>query len=438
MSGAGDVVADVLGFGGSSGTDHGSSNWAAWGHPEIRSMLDTSVDPGDISDAASAWREQGRNTVDVITGLTHDLKGIVAGGWRGGSADAALTALDPISQWSAGQADVAERTTELMDASGLCAGQAKTTVPPPKFYDWGESLTSLAAGGVPGAVVDAVAQEREQSQLHADAVRIMTDVYSAPINDYRAAVPMYAKLVDPTLRPPEHLPKPGPAPRSAYPGAGAPGAGAPGGGMTGAGAPGGGVGTQGGGRVAHTLSAPTAGTQPSPVALQSVTSGVPVSHGGGQVVSDQGTHRHQQVGGQVAAAAVTAAAGVPVMGQIAGGVRRARAAGGVRLGGGEVGGSSGGGGRAGAGHPAEFGPRPSTVAEEGQPGAGPGRGATGMGFGRANPGEMMAPMGGGRGRGGEDSEHRRPSYLIEMDDIFTDGRKVAPAVIGQDPPEQDD
>jgi hypothetical protein len=46
---------------------------------------------------------------------------------------------------------------------------------------------------------------------------------------------------------------------------------------------------------------------------------------------------------------------------------------------------------------------------------------------------MMAPMGAGRGKGGEDSEHRRPSYLIEMDDIFADGRKVAPPVIGDDP-----
>jgi hypothetical protein len=46
-------------------------------------------------------------------------------------------------------------------------------------------------------------------------------------------------------------------------------------------------------------------------------------------------------------------------------------------------------------------------------------------------------MGARRGKDGEDSEYRRPSYLIEMDDIFTDGRKVAPAVIGADPPDQD-
>jgi hypothetical protein len=417
-------------------------NWAAWGHPEIRSMLDTTVDPSDIHDGVRAWREQGRNTTDVLTRLTRELNEIVSGGWRGAAADRAITALDPINQWSAGQADTTELTTALMDASGFCAGQAKAVVPPPKSYDLGESLRSFASGGMAGLVNDVVAQEQQHAEAHAEAVRIMTNVYSAPINDYRAAVPTYPQLVDPTLQPPEQPPKPGPAPGPGYPGGEAPG---------------GGAGTHGGGHVAHTPSAhtahtpsaPTAHPQPAPVALQSVTSGVPVPHSGGQVASDQGTHGPPHVGGQVGAAAVAAAAaaaaGIPVMGQIAGDARRARAAsGGVRLGGGEVGGYPGGGGqvsgggRAGAGHPAEFGPRPSAVAEESRMGAGPGRGATGMGAGRANPGEMMAPMGGGRGPGGEDSEHRRPSYLIEMDDIFTDGRKVAPAVIGENLTEQDD
>ncbi|MGH3770186.1 MAG: hypothetical protein ACRDRW_02090, partial [Pseudonocardiaceae bacterium] len=141
-------------------------------------------------------------------------------------------------------------------------------------------------------------------------------------------------------------------------------------------------------------------------------------------------------------AAVAAAAGIPVMGQIGGDARRARAAsGGIRLGGGGTGGYPGGPGWVGASHHTEFGPRPSgplPVAEEGPMGAGSGRGATGMAAGRADLGGMMAPMGGGRGQGGEDSEHRRPSYLIEVDDVFADGRKVAPAVIGEDPPEQDD
>jgi hypothetical protein len=388
-----------------------SVNWAAWEHQAICSMLDTSVDPGDIGDGVGAWRDQGKNTRDVLTGLAPDLNRIVSGGWRGGSADRAINALGPIDQWSASVAETMEHITALMDASGSSAAQAKTTVPPPKSFDWGEWWHSFTTDGLAGIVDDAVAQEKAQSEAHAEAVRIMTNVYSAPINDYVAAVPTYPQLVDPTLQPPEQPPKPGPAPGPGYPGAGAPG----------------------GGHVAHPPSAPTT--------LQGVTSdgAGPALHGGGQVAPDQTTRQPQHVGGQVAAAA---AADVPMMAPIVGGEsRRARTAGGgVQFGdsypggGGQVSGI----GRVGTGHVAEFGPRPSSATAESRMGAGLGRGASDMRAGRAGAGEMMAPMGGGLGKGGADSEHRRPSYLIEMDDVFTDGRKVAPAVIGEDLPEQDD
>ncbi|MGH3827799.1 MAG: PPE domain-containing protein, partial [Pseudonocardiaceae bacterium] len=360
MSSGWDVVADALGFGGPSGTDHGSSNWAAWGHPEIRSMLDASVDPDDIGAATSAWREQGRNTTNVLTGLTRDLRGAVTGGWRGAAADAALGALDPIDRWSAVHAEIAERTTALMDSCGCSAGRAKATVPPPRTHDWGESLGSLAVGGVPGAVVDAVAQEQRQSQAHAEAVRIMTTVYSAPIKEYRAAVPTYPQLTDPTRQPPDQPPEAGPAPGLA---------GYPSGGVFA-----GGAATLVGGHVAHSpvlpiahqpavpighpspaamahsrpaptahpLGDPTTYPQPAPTALQNVTSGAPA-------VSAQDTAGFPQPGGQVAEAA-----GAPVMGQSASEARPARgASGGIRLGGG---GNPGSGGWGGASHSAEFGP----------------------------------------------------------------------------------
>ncbi|MGH3836500.1 MAG: PPE domain-containing protein, partial [Pseudonocardiaceae bacterium] len=191
MAGPVDIVADLLGFGGSSGTDGGSSNWAAWGHAEIRSMLDTSVDPSDISAAASAWRDLGRHATDVVTGLTRDLNETVSGGWRGAGADAAVAALGPFDQWSASVAEAADHTTALMDASGSSAGQAKATVPPAKSHDWGQSLRSFALGGPAGAVIDAVAQDQAQSEAHTEAVQIMNNVYSAPINDHRVAVPVY-------------------------------------------------------------------------------------------------------------------------------------------------------------------------------------------------------------------------------------------------------
>ncbi|MDQ2884132.1 MAG: PPE domain-containing protein [Actinomycetota bacterium] len=190
MAGVWDVVADALGFG-PSGNDHASSNWAAWGHEEIYSMLETSVDPADIDEAARTWRQQGRSTTDSITGCTRDLQGIVFDGWRGASADAALTALGPINQWSADHADTAEHTTRLMDDLASSTAQAKSAVPPPVSHDWSESLRSFAVGGGAGVLVDAVAQEQQKVDAHAEAVRVMTNVYSAPINDHRAAVPTY-------------------------------------------------------------------------------------------------------------------------------------------------------------------------------------------------------------------------------------------------------
>jgi hypothetical protein len=49
-----------------------------------------------------------------------------------------------------------------------------------------------------------------------------------------------------------------------------------------------------------------------------------------------------------------------------------------------------------------------------------------------------APFGAmGGGRGGEDKERRRPSYLVESDSdrLIGDLPRTAPAVIGQDPPD---
>jgi hypothetical protein len=421
MDGPIGVVAGLLGFGGASGNDHGSSNWAAWGHPEIYSMLHDSVDPGDIGDAAGAWCDQGRNTADVLTGFTRDINGIVTGGWRGVAADAATASLLPIDQWSTSVVEAADRTTQLMDASGSSVAQAKSSVPPPRAHDWGESLRSFAVAGPAGAMVDAVVQEQEQSDAHAEAVRIMHNVYSAPINDHSAAVPTYPQLIDPTQQPPDQAPTAGPAPATLYYGAGAPGAGAA---------------THGG----HVADAP-----PAAASLQGVTSGgsIPAPHGGGHVAPDQPITRPQHGGGQL-----PAAAGAPVMGQVVRGSAPggARAPGsGAPLGGriGRSPASAGGhlngvGHRSGVGrgpgHPAAFGPRPLGAAAEAAENraGGLGRGTGVPAAGRAGSGEMMTPMGAGRGKGGEDSEHRRPSYLIEMDDIFADGRKVAPPVIGDD------
>ncbi|HJT03162.1 MAG TPA: hypothetical protein VJ757_05970, partial [Pseudonocardiaceae bacterium] len=244
MPGAWDVVADLFGFGGPSGNDHGSSNWAAWGHEEIRAMLDHSVDPASIGETAQLWCNQGRSADDLVTALTRDLQQTVSGGWRGASADAALAPLGAINQWSASAAEIADHTSQLMADSGSSAAQAKAGVPPPRSHNWRESLFSFTTGGAAGALIDAVAQEQAQSDAHAEAVRIMTNVYSAPINDNRAAVATYTQLADPTQQPSEPIPTDSSVVAPGY--------------VSGGGAPASSAGPSATGHRAHTLAAPTA------------------------------------------------------------------------------------------------------------------------------------------------------------------------------------
>ncbi|MGH4016778.1 MAG: hypothetical protein ACRDSL_23165 [Pseudonocardiaceae bacterium] len=423
------TVAGVFGGGDPSGNDGGSSNWAAWGHEEIRSMLDDTVVPAHIHERARVWGELQTRAVDLVTGSANDQRNIVSNGWRGELAEAAIRSLTPVDEWANTLSAAMQNTSQLMDHSGSAADHAKAAVPEPQSHNWGQSLGSFAVGGGPGALVDAVAQDRAQEEARMEAVRIMHSAYSAPINESRVAVRTYPQLADPTLRPPEQAPVGGPSPGAGSGGAGMPGGGA-GGGVPGGGVPGGGAyqppavaGLQG---VPRGPGGP-GGPVPTPAQFNGPRSpGGPGNPGpgGGGFGSD-------------------AAAGVPFapLGGTGAGGDAERARRGFRGGGrpGVLGGRVGGGAGGGAG----FGPRGSGLgaasAADGRFGAGgvgSGAGAAGGAAGRGGVGGVpLAGAGAGRGQGGEDDEHRRPSYLIETDDIFGDGRKVAPPVIGEDPPE---
>lgn len=142
------AVAGVFDIGEPVGNDYGSSHWPGWAHDEICSMLDTTVDPGDVHEGARAWNEQREWAVDIVARLTDDLRRTVSDGWCGGSADAAIASLEPVDRWSISQSDAAEHTGRLLDDSGSAAGQAKVAVPPPIHHDWGQSLSTFNLSGV--------------------------------------------------------------------------------------------------------------------------------------------------------------------------------------------------------------------------------------------------------------------------------------------------
>lgn len=419
------TVASVFGGGDPSGNDGGSSNWAAWGHEDIRRMLDNTVDPADIEAGAQEWRRLQQLAMKIIKDSTAEQRQIVSNGWRGDSATAAIGSLEPVAEWADTLGTRMDDTSQLMSTSGSYAGEAKRMVPPYQPHDWGQSLGSFARGLGPGALIDAVAQDQAQANAQAEAVRIMSNVYSAPINENRAALPVFPQPPDPTLQPPDPALTGGPSPGSG--GSGVPGGG--GGSALGSGVPG------------------DSGRSQPPVSsgLQNLSGGpgssdLPDQSGGPRPLGAPGG------GGSAGSAVPPAAAAIPFVPPMSNGMTGADAerarrglpgAGGATPGGrpGGFGGRAGTGARSGigAGGEANFGPRGSG----GPAGTGPGGAGTGGGAAGRGAAGLAPAMGAGAGRGQreEDAEHQRPSYLIEVRDIFGDTRKVAPPVIGEDPPD---
>ena len=59
---AAETVVDVFDIGGASGNNGGSSDWEAWGHPDLYSMVQSSIDPADVQGGADAYRAIGTRT----------------------------------------------------------------------------------------------------------------------------------------------------------------------------------------------------------------------------------------------------------------------------------------------------------------------------------------------------------------------------------------
>ncbi|MFB9903441.1 hypothetical protein [Allokutzneria oryzae] len=184
-----------------------------------------------------------------------------------------------------------------------------------------------------------------------------------------------------------------------------------------------------------------------------------VGHGGSEQGSEQGSAHGGEQGGEQGGRSESAAFEPPRPGQSGqggplpwqpepgaqGGTGQGGftgAVGGPGFGGAGVGGGAGGGagGRAGGlgGRSGTGGAPGSGAGQGGRGGVGESsRGVTGAASVARAPGKpgmpMAGPMAGGQANKTEDDEHQRPSWLVEVDDVFTnDMQKVAPPVIGEE------
>ncbi|MFR9732213.1 PPE domain-containing protein [Saccharopolyspora sp. MS10] len=398
-------------------------NWSGFGHGQIYSTNQDSIDQGKVGEVAQAWVEFAKALRERGENYGRDIQQIVEGGWQGEAADTAKEVGKPASDWMKASADAFEVTGNNLNAAGEAAGQASKMVPEPQGHSWGRTAAASLPFGPAAGGIDALSQMEEREQAEQAAQETMGRVYSPTLSQVDAKMPQYTGP-DGTVKEPPAANQPpgtdwggGPGANGLGPGTGAgigDGARSPGGGY-GSGLSGlpGGYGSGSGGPGGFTPSAPSgsgsqwAGNPGGPGA-----GGFP---GGGPGAGGAGGFPGGGAGGVVGG-----------LGGAGAGAGRGSGAGGAGRGAGGAGRGLGGAGRGaggvGAGGRSGVGGAGAVAGGAGARGAGGGRGGMGGGMGG----------GGQRGQSGEDAEHERPSWLEEHDDIWmNDMPKTAPPVLGE-------
>jgi hypothetical protein len=389
--------------------------------------------PGDANNIGEMYRDFASGLTEAAENLMVAVFGSQAG-WTGQAANAMRTRLQKVAEWSQKTGDSFKVASSAFVSQGESVGTAKTAMPDPVEYNPGQMIKDAATSGsivdIALLPVNMYQQRQAQQQAHEKAIQVVAQ---------RDAELAAAAASIPPFEPPPKIEEPGgkePGPNQpGMPGSpgvrpGMPGGGSRGGIGGGGGSGGGGGGVPGfpGGAGGGAGFGPNDPNNPNSNGEDQNQTPPNVNMPSLPIGSGTGTsgfsHTPTNFGGP---------GGLPP-GGIPGGA-------GPAGGGGGFGGAFGGGfGPGGAPRPGGgFGPMgPGAAAGgagtgAGAPGAGMagGRGA-GMAGGRGAGGMGGGGMGAGRGQGGEDDEHQRPSYLVEPDPDATFGtdQMTAPPVIG--------
>ncbi|MBV9142945.1 MAG: hypothetical protein JO115_18870 [Pseudonocardiales bacterium] len=409
-------------------------------HAELIAMI-TEANPAQVHELGQMWDALGKEVMAfsaILERTAIDSESI----WRGQAASAARARLAELVTWcqSTGEG-MRDMGTTVLPVQAEAVQTAQRSMPAPVPYDPGAYQNRLNSTSNPSEWAQIQHDAHEQAARHeaarAEAVRVV-NTYIAALRSTNGTMPAFTPPPEFGTR--ETGPRPGvPAPGSgdsttnnnghkgiggkADGGGGA--AGVPGAGVHGAGATHRSPQTPPGVAALGGSSVPVGG---SPSGGGHSPGSVPPASTPGQLVSspvpDLGHSVPAGDGGTGVPSFPPAAAGI---GGDGGTRRRPSVAGGSGFGPRGSGALNSLGARNTLGHGAAA----VTGAGDDIPGIarrGPG--------GSLEAGGMFPPMlGGGPGRGSEPTEHRRPSYLIETEDIWGDGRPVAPPVIGEDPPE---
>ncbi|MEV6829153.1 hypothetical protein [Amycolatopsis sp. NPDC051102] len=395
-------------------------------HTQLQAFLQSNLDVEQVSEVSTAYH-QVHQVFDKFAQSMTTAVNASKGTWEGTAADNAQQYFTSLSKWSDANSQNAKLASETIYEQGQAAATAKNSMPAPIPFSWGDEFKSWATSNplnLADNIDQSIQKQKDSQAAHDEAAGVMA-TYDK--NLYEAA------SKQPAFAPPPSFSTGGGGEDSSGTGdkngVNSPsGVNTPGGHAVNM--PGGGAGTQGfvpgnvpggtGGPAGHTIAGPgsTTGSGFVPAGTTTPSSFTPSSIPGAST-----SNSNQQFGG------MPPMSPMPMGGMNFGGDEaynsKIGGGGGGRSGGFGPGGS-GAGNATGAGA-ASGAARPGGI---GAAEAAAGRGMGGLGAGTAGRGGMGR---GQKGEGDEDTEHSRPTYLVEgdPDEVFGTDLRTAPPVIGE-------
>ncbi|MFI9384095.1 WXG100 family type VII secretion target [Kutzneria sp. NPDC052558] len=402
---------------------HPNANYPGMSHDQIKTLVTQNVDPGAAYKAGDEWHGLAGQLRDAAITLDAAINGSQSH-WEGAAADLARAHLAKVRDWSADTAQYFNATGTAMHDQVDAAAKAKADMPDPIEYNPGKMLAQAAVN--PIALIALPAEMYLTHEASNDAKNKAVQVIQARDSSMQSASSSI-----PAFTPPPDL-SGGSTASTQLASAGPVGAG--GGvsayqGTSGGGASYGGShytpSTSGGGYTPAGVTPGGSGYTPNQVGGPGSSTTRLAGYDPGMGGPGYNGPNYTNTPGGGGPNSPYGPGGGPAIG-LAGGA-----------GGGAGGGGSYRGGAAGAGSSSSSAStKPGMGSSAGAGAAGEGGSGARGGMGASGSAGNSGMGAGGAGQGGkkeEDKERKRPTFLVETDDVFGDGQMVAPTVIGENP-----
>lgn len=154
-----------------------TGNWAAVEHQALYDQVNTNCEPGQVYAVAQQWTDLGNRMAkasEAMDRLINDTKD----GWIGDAGDKARDATLKLVKWGGDAAQTSQYMGNRTNDLGLIAEDTKNRMPDPVKFDERQMMhDAFKSGGLVGliksAALDIPAKRQEAENAHQNAIRVM-------------------------------------------------------------------------------------------------------------------------------------------------------------------------------------------------------------------------------------------------------------------------